>query len=99
TLRAELGDRYPDSPGLVRMVEEREDFVETGGRRPSAASPVRPEIARFFGSRALAEPLDAAGLLARVRRALAEEVAALLADGVVAEAADVDLAMILGAGW
>ncbi|MEE6297180.1 3-hydroxyacyl-CoA dehydrogenase NAD-binding domain-containing protein [Georgenia wangjunii] len=99
TLRAELGERYPDSPGLARMVDEREAFVEAGGRRPSAASPVRPEIARFFGSRVLAEPLDADGVLARVRRALAEEVAALLAEGVVAEAADVDLAMILGAGW
>ncbi|HLT83407.1 MAG TPA: 3-hydroxyacyl-CoA dehydrogenase NAD-binding domain-containing protein [Phototrophicaceae bacterium] len=96
-LRRGLGDRYPESPGLARMVAEGERF--TVDERPSAASAVREDLDRFFGSRPLAEPLDVAGVLRRVQRALAEEVHLLLEDGVVADARDVDLAMVLGAGW
>ena len=96
-LRRGLGDRYPESPGLARMVAEGERF--TVDERPSAASAVREDLDRFFGSRPLAEPLDADGVLRRVQRALAEEVHLLLEDGVVADARDVDLAMVLGAGW
>ena len=96
-LRRALGDRYPESPGLARMVREGERF--TVEERPSAASAVREDLDRFFGSRPLAEPLDATGVLDRVRRALAQEVRLLLDDGVVADVRDVDLAMILGAGW
>ncbi|TNC19594.1 3-hydroxyacyl-CoA dehydrogenase, partial [Georgenia sp. 311] len=96
-LRRTLGDRYPQSPGLARMVEEGERF--TVDERPSAASAVREDLDRFFGSRPLPEPLDADGVLRRVQRALAEEVHLLLQDGVVADVRDVDLAMVLGAGW
>lgn len=96
-LRRTLGDRYPLSPGLERMVAEGERF--TVDERPSAASAVREDLDRFFGSRPLDTPLDADGVLERVRRALAEEVRRLLDDGVVADVRDVDLAMVLGAGW
>ncbi|QDB79423.1 3-hydroxyacyl-CoA dehydrogenase [Georgenia wutianyii] len=96
-LRRTLGDRYPQSPGLARMVAEGERF--TVDERPSAASAVREDLDRFFGSRPLPEPLDADGVLRRVQRALAEEVHLLLQDGVVADVRDVDLAMVLGAGW
>jgi len=96
-LRRTLGDRYPQSPGLARMVDEGERF--TVDERPSATSAVREDLDRFFGSRPLAEPLDGDGVLRRVQRALAEEVHLLLEDGVVADVRDVDLAMVLGAGW
>lgn len=96
-LRRTLGDRYPLSPGLERMVAQGERF--TVDERPSAASAVREDLDRFFGSRPLSEPLDADGVLERVRRALAQEVRLLLDDGVVADVRDVDLAMVLGAGW
>jgi len=96
-LRRTLGGRYPHSPGLARMVDEGERF--TVEERPSASSAVREGLDRFFGSRPLPEPLDADGVLDRVRRALAEEVRALLDDEVVADVRDVDLGMILGAGW
>ncbi|MPV88803.1 3-hydroxyacyl-CoA dehydrogenase [Georgenia ruanii] len=98
TLRHDLGERYPDSPGLARVVREGRSFV-TGAGRPTAASPVDPAIGELFGARRVARPLDAAGLLERVRRALAEETALLLDDSVVAGAEDVDVAMVLGAGW
>lgn len=98
TLRHELGARYADSPGLARVVRERRAFVVFEGR-PSASSPVDPAVGELFGSRPVPRPLDAAGLADRVRRALAEETGLLLDDGVVGDAGDVDLAMILGAGW
>lgn len=96
-LREGLGDRFPASPGLARMVAEKRPFVVFEDR-PTAASPLDPEIARYFGSRPGAA-LDEPTLLRRVQDALAQEVGLLLADGVVGEAQDVDLAMILGAGW
>ena len=38
-------------------------------------------------------------LLVRVRDALADEVSRMLDDGVVRDAEDIDLCMLLGAGW
>lgn len=97
TLRENLGDRYPTSPGLHRMVADGARFVVFEGR-PTAASPVDPAIASYFGSRA-GNPQTADELLARVRDALAEEVRLMMEEGVVADSGDIDLAMILGAGW
>ena len=98
TLREELGERYPSSPGMARMVEGNVPFVTFEGW-PSAASPVDISIGQYFGSRADGEPQTADELLVRVRDALAEEVRMMLAEKVVGEAADIDLGMILGAGW
>ncbi|UFU04791.1 3-hydroxyacyl-CoA dehydrogenase NAD-binding domain-containing protein [Ruania halotolerans] len=98
TLREQLGERYPTSPGLQAMIADGVPFVEFEGR-PSASSPVDPTISRYFGSRPEVGGQDEAGLLQRVRDALAQEVDLMLAEGVVAEAADIDLGMILGAGW
>ncbi|WP_341361210.1 3-hydroxyacyl-CoA dehydrogenase NAD-binding domain-containing protein [Georgenia sp. M64] len=98
TLREQLGERYPDSPGLRAVVASGRAFV-TGSGRPTAASPVDPAVQELFGSRRSPEPLDAAGVLRRVQLALAEETHLVLREGVVTGAEDVDLAMILGAGW
>ncbi|GAB2593528.1 3-hydroxyacyl-CoA dehydrogenase NAD-binding domain-containing protein [Pseudactinotalea suaedae] len=97
TLRENLGERYPTSPGLDRMVEDGAPFVTFEGR-PDATSPVDPAIASYFGSRA-GHGESADELLARVRQALAEEVRLMMAEGVVTDTADIDLGMILGAGW
>src|SRR5699024_152880 len=99
TLRSELGDRYPTSPGLRRMVEEGAAFVHDEGR-PGAASPVDFSIGSYFGSRASAETAQTEEqLLQRVRDALAQEVDLMLAEGVVGAKEDIDLGMIMGAGW
>ncbi|MHB1289464.1 3-hydroxyacyl-CoA dehydrogenase NAD-binding domain-containing protein, partial [Georgenia sp.] len=98
SLRADLGERYPDSPGLAGAVATGRSFVLARGR-PNATSPVDPTIGDLFGSRPVAEPLDAEGVLERVRHALAEEIDLLLAEGVVPDVRDVDLAMLSGAGW
>ena len=96
-LRDNLGDRYPTSPGLDRMVVDGAPFV-VFDTRPSATSPVDPAIGGYFGARA-GHGQSAEELLARVRDALAQEVRLMLEEGVVTDAADIDLAMILGAGW
>lgn len=96
-LRDGLGDRFPTSPGLASLVRDARPLVRFEGR-PEATSPVDPGIAPRFGSRP-GRPLDEAELLRRVQDALAEEVGLLLADQVVGAPQDVDLAMILGAGW
>ncbi|PFG37922.1 3-hydroxyacyl-CoA dehydrogenase [Georgenia soli] len=98
SLRQNLGERYPDSPGLAAVVESGRSFV-LGEGRPSASSPVDPAVGELFGARRVPQPPDAGALLDRVRRALAEEAGLLLAEGVARDAQDVDLAMILGAGW
>src|SRR5690625_2307774 len=98
TLREQLGDRYPASPGLQQMIADGAPFVIFEGR-PSAASPVDPQIAQYFGSRSEVGGQDEAALLARVQQALAEEVQLMLDERVVAEKEDIDLGMILGAGW
>lgn len=97
TLRDNLGDRYPTSPGLDTMVENGAPFVHFEGR-PSAASPVNLDIAEYFGSRA-GNAQTPAELLARVREALAEEVRYMEEEGVATDTDDIDLAMIMGAGW
>lgn len=44
-------------------------------------------------------PQTSEELLVRVQDALAEEIGLMLDEGVVADAEDIDLCMILGAGW
>src|SRR5699024_3315404 len=98
TLREKFGERYPSSPGLQRMIDDGAAFVVFEGR-PSAASPVDPQIGAYFGSRSQVGGQSEDELLQRVQEALAEEVRLMLDEGVVAEKADIDLGMIMGAGW
>ena len=98
TLHDELGDRYPRSPGLDRLVAEGRTVARPG---PAGLPEVDPAIQDAFGeptaggTRAEQE----GAVLDRVARGLAEEIGALLDEGVVAGADQVDLAMLLGAGW
>lgn len=98
TLHDELGDRYPRSAGLDRLVEDGRTVARPG---PSGLAEVDPAIQDVFGaptaggSRAEQE----AAVRERVARGLAEEIGLLLDEGVVPSAEQVDLAMLLGAGW
>ncbi|MGO1423494.1 MAG: 3-hydroxyacyl-CoA dehydrogenase NAD-binding domain-containing protein [Brachybacterium sp.] len=95
----ELGDRFHASPGLSVMVEKNAHFTERS--KTSVHPPVSPTVAEAFGT----EPSDAAAapvgdaLLERVQDGLAEEIALMLASGVVERPEQVDLALILGAGF
>ena len=107
SLQASFGpERFPVSANLQRLID--------GGKTAIWAKDVRKdkveeEAAGATGERipeataALLEqgdaPQSSKELLRRVEDALAEEVGLLLDEGVVAAPEDVDLCMILGAGW
>jgi 3-hydroxyacyl-CoA dehydrogenase len=98
TLHDELGDRYPLSPGLDALVEQGRGVAVPG---PAGLAVVDPAIQDAFGAPAAGgtRAEQEAAVLDRVARGLAEEIGSLLDEGVVPSADQVDLAMLLGAGW
>ena len=102
SLREDLGDRFPRSPGLEKLVADGTRVV-----LPAAAKglpkPVDPAIQAVFDDAREVEvqgtPLDEAGVLDSVLTALTVEVGHMLDEGVVATPQQIDLCMILGAGW
>ncbi|MBC7291961.1 MAG: enoyl-CoA hydratase/isomerase family protein [Actinotalea sp.] len=98
SLYEELGDRYPLSPGLERLsAEGRRVVPEPDGR--GAEADVDLGIQEAFGDPGGPGALDEAGVLDRVLAGLAEEVGLMLDEQVVTGADQVDLCMVLGAGW
>lgn len=93
SLHRDLGERYPLSPGLDALTRDGRTVSIPG---PAGTRVVDPAIQEVFG-----QPGDMTEeqVRDRVLDALAEEVDLLLADGVVPGPDQVDLAMILGAGW
>ncbi|MGC5616253.1 3-hydroxyacyl-CoA dehydrogenase NAD-binding domain-containing protein [Georgenia sp. Z1491] len=101
-LRAGLGDRYPASAGLRSLVVDGARAMTPDGR-------LAEDLAARFGHGSAADPgadadgdpaaVTESGVLDRVVAALGEETRLLLAEGVVASEDDVNLAMILGAGF
>jgi 3-hydroxyacyl-CoA dehydrogenase/enoyl-CoA hydratase/carnithine racemase len=94
TLHAAYPQRYGVSENLARLVAAGKPGVLTWG--PTGPE-VDPEVAALFtvGD----SPSTAEQVRERAVAALAEETRIMLEEGVVAEAQDVDLCMLLGAGW
>ncbi|WP_250444962.1 3-hydroxyacyl-CoA dehydrogenase family protein, partial [Actinotalea sp. C106] len=98
SLHAELGPRYPLSPGLERLAAEGRRVVpEPDGA--GAETDVDPGIQEVFGEPGGPGALDEAGVLDAVRRGLAQEIGLMLEEKVVAGPEQIDLCMVLGAGW
>ncbi|WP_422115915.1 3-hydroxyacyl-CoA dehydrogenase NAD-binding domain-containing protein [Brachybacterium sp. UNK5269] len=93
----ELGDRFHASPGLTAMAERRAHFTERS--RTSVHPAVSPTVAEVFAATGAAEAALGDALLERVQDGLAEEIALMLDDGVVERPEQIDLALILGAGF
>jgi 3-hydroxyacyl-CoA dehydrogenase len=94
-LHAAFGDRFPISANLrALVVAGRPGIYEWS---PDGDSYVSEETAKLLsvGDR----PSTAEHVRERVVNALAEEIGLMLAEGVVAAPMDVDLCLILGAGW
>jgi 3-hydroxyacyl-CoA dehydrogenase len=95
TLHEALPDRFVVSENLKRLVAAGKTGVylwdEKG--RPS----VDPEVAALFVQGD--QPLTAEQVRDRALEALAEEIRLMLDEGVVADVRDIDLCMLLGAGW
>jgi 3-hydroxyacyl-CoA dehydrogenase len=83
-------DRFTVGAGLRSMVELGKSSVY------SEPGVVDPELA---GIDAGDTPLTADEVRSRAERALAEEIALMLDEGVVQAVQDIDLCMLLGAGW
>ena len=96
----ELGDRFHASPGLGLMAQGGVHFTERS--RTAVHPPVSPTVAQVFDvgeTPSGIEPLVGEALLESVRAGLAEEIALMLEAGVVEQPEQVDLALILGAGF
>jgi len=94
TLHAAYPERFPVSENIRKLVAagKRGIYQWVDGVRV-----VDPELAGLFvvGD----SPSTPEQVLDRATAALAEEIDLMLAEGVVAAAEDIDLCMILGAGW
>jgi 3-hydroxyacyl-CoA dehydrogenase len=96
SLNAAFGDeRFPVSTNLQSLIDAGITSLwatEDGGRK---VIPAETRAVLQFGD----SPETAEQLLVRVQDALAQEIGLMLDEGVVADAEDIDLCMILGAGW
>jgi 3-hydroxyacyl-CoA dehydrogenase/enoyl-CoA hydratase/carnithine racemase len=89
TLHRAFPDRFGDSPGLQKIVE--------AGLPVMVDDEINPEVAALVAGGSA--PLSADQVRANALDALAEEIRIMLDEGVVAEPQDIDLCMVLGAGW
>lgn len=96
SLRADLGDRFPASPGLARLVAQGAPLALPAAG-PGLPRRVDPAIQAAFGG--TGRPLDEAGVRDAVLTALAREVGLMLDEEVVPDAQQIDRCMVLGAGW
>ncbi|MEW1549781.1 3-hydroxyacyl-CoA dehydrogenase NAD-binding domain-containing protein [Streptomyces tsukubensis] len=94
TLNRAFPDRFTVSPNLAAVVEagKRGFYVYDSGKPE-----LDPEVAALLvqGDAVLTEEQ----VRARVLEAVAQEIGLMLDEGVVAEAQDIDLCLITGAGW
>ncbi|PRZ18801.1 3-hydroxyacyl-CoA dehydrogenase NAD-binding domain-containing protein [Nesterenkonia sandarakina] len=101
SLHASFGDRFHVSANLQRLIDAGVTEIwstDDDGRPNVAGQPYIKDSTTdlmSFGS----SPRTAEELLTTVQDALAEEIGMMLDEGVVASRQDVDLCMILGAGW
>ncbi len=90
TLHEAFPDRFGVSENLRRIVEAGKPLTDRDGA-------IDPEVAALL--KVGDTVLTAEQVRDRALTALAQEVRLMLDEGVVAEAQDIDLCMILGAGW
>lgn len=98
SLHEDLGERYPLSPGLAQLTAAGRRVVpepDGTGREQH----VDPGIQDVFGAPGGTGALDEQGVLDAVLAGLTEEVGLMLAESVVGEPEQIDLCMILGAGF
>jgi 3-hydroxyacyl-CoA dehydrogenase/enoyl-CoA hydratase/carnithine racemase len=89
TLHRAFPDRFGDSPNLKKIVD--------AGLPLMVDDEINPEVVKLIDGGSAA--LSAEDVRRKALDALAEEIRLMLDEGVVAEAQDIDLCMILGAGW
>jgi 3-hydroxyacyl-CoA dehydrogenase/enoyl-CoA hydratase/carnithine racemase len=95
TLNANLGPRYRISPTMESMVKEGvRTFYIKGEDGVISANPAALALIHKGTTPSTAEQVRA-----RALKALAEEARMMLDEGVVSSPAEIDLCMLMGAGW
>jgi 3-hydroxyacyl-CoA dehydrogenase len=95
TLHSSLGPRYRVSPTMQRLVKEGvKTFYIKGENGKSTPNPQALALVEKGNN-----PSTLAQVRTRALTALAEEAQMMLDEGVVSSAAEIDLGMLLGAGW
>jgi 3-hydroxyacyl-CoA dehydrogenase/enoyl-CoA hydratase/carnithine racemase len=94
TMHEAYPDRFYVSQNLKRIVEAGKVAI---WKYDSGTPEIDPEVAALFEQGD--SPLTEEQVRERALSALAEETKLMLDEGVVAEAQDIDLCMLLGAGW
>jgi 3-hydroxyacyl-CoA dehydrogenase len=89
TLHRAFPDRFGDSPNLRKIVD--------AGLPLMVDDEINPEVVKLVEGGSA--PLTADEVRQQALDALAQEIRLMLDEGVVAEAQDIDLCMVLGAGW
>ncbi|MDY7086697.1 MAG: 3-hydroxyacyl-CoA dehydrogenase NAD-binding domain-containing protein [Actinomycetota bacterium] len=89
TLHRAFPDRFAESENLKKIVD--------AGLPVMVDDEINPEVAKLVAGGTA--PLSAGEVRQKALDALAEEIRIMLDEGVVAEAQDIDLCMILGAGY
>ena len=96
SLNTAFGDeRFPVSENLQHLIDAGITSLWSPGGDGQQSIPAETLEVLEFGD----SPETAGQLLVRVQDALAQEIGLMLVEGVVADAEDIDLCMILGAGW
>ncbi|WP_029069767.1 3-hydroxyacyl-CoA dehydrogenase NAD-binding domain-containing protein [Jonesia quinghaiensis] len=98
SLRENLGDRFPRSPGLHKIVDAHARVIREPEHRGIPAR-VDPDIMQYFDSPSSPTVRTEQEVLDLVVEALTHEVGLMLDEGVTQDANDIDVCMILGAGW
>lgn len=95
SLHAAFGERFHVSANQQALIDAGIKGLWETGSDGSVSIPESTLALLSFGS----SPSTAQELLLKTQNALAEEIGLMLAEGVVAGPEDIDLCMILGAGW
>ncbi len=95
SLHAAFGDRFEVSANLQKLIDNGVRSLWAPAADGSQEIPASTLSLLSFGT----SPSTGGDVLRRVQDALAQEIGLMLAEGVVAGPEDIDLCMILGAGW
>ncbi|WP_120520856.1 3-hydroxyacyl-CoA dehydrogenase NAD-binding domain-containing protein [Arthrobacter celericrescens] len=95
SLHAAFGERFAVSHNLQKLIDNGVKTLWVEGPDGSRAIPAETLSLMSFGN----SPSTGDEVLRRTQDALAEEIGLMLQEGVVAGPEDIDLCVILGAGW
>ncbi|MCU1518746.1 MAG: 3-hydroxyacyl-CoA dehydrogenase [Pseudarthrobacter sp.] len=95
SLHAAFGDRFAVSANLQKLIDNGVTSLWSPAAGGGQAIPESTLSLMSFGT----SPSTGDDVLRRVQDALAEEIGLMLDEGVVSGPEDIDLCMILGAGW